>query len=266
MTPALVLGAVQLSAADGRTQLIVLAIGIIFLAAICQAVVGFGFALVLVPLLSLFWDLKDTIAASVLLSPISSFFVVMELGRHARWRVVGGLTMGSVIGVPFGAALLVLTTPSFLRVLVASVILVSTLTTLRGVKLDQPRRPLVAALGVGAISGTLRSATSMGGPPVALYLLALRYPTAAFVGTNASFVLLSSVASIAGVAIAGRVSGLTLAVVALGVPALIAGGRLGRCVRARVSENTFRILVSLVLVLTGSAALGPVILRIGERL
>lgn len=245
-------------------MLIALVVGFVFLAAVCQAAVGFGFALVLVPLLSLFWGLKDTIAISILLGPISSLFVVMELWRHARWRVVGGLTAGSLVGVPIGAALLVLADPLPLRLLVALVILFSTFLTFRGARFDQPRRPVTASLFVGACSGTLRTATSMGGPPVALYLLALRYPTAAFVGTNASYVLLGSLASVGGLAVAGRVSESILRMVVFAIPALLVGGWLGRHIRAHFSENVFRILVAILLLLTGVAAIAPVVVSLGR--
>lgn len=148
---------------SGSPMLIALAVGCAFLAAVCQTALGFGFALILVPLLSLFWDLKAAIVISLLLSPVSSVLAVTELWRHARWRVVGGLFAGSWVGVPVGAGLLVLASPALLRLLVGLVILLSTSVTLLGVSLGEPRRPMLAALTVGAISGALRSATSMGG-------------------------------------------------------------------------------------------------------
>lgn len=248
------------------STLTALAIACVFLAAICQTALGFGFALVLVPLLSLFWDLKVTIALALLLGPASSVLIVLDLWRHARWSVVAGLTAGSLVGVPLGTALLVLASPLVLRLLVAVVILGSTLVTLRGVAPAQPRRPVAAALTVGAVSGALRSATSLGGPPVALYLLALRYPATAFVGTTASYVLLGSLASVAGLATAGRLTEPVLTMAAWVIPALLAGTWLGRRLRARFSEGVFRLLVAALLVATSSAILAPVIVKLARSL
>jgi uncharacterized protein len=241
-------------------------VGCVFLAAVCQTALGFGFALVLVPLLSLFWDLKGAIAVSLLLSAVSSVLTVADLWRQARWRVVAGLFAGSWVGVPIGAALLVLASPSLLRLLVASIILVSTLVTLRGVTLGQPRRPVAAALIVGAISGLLRSATSMGGPPVALYLLGMRYPPAAFVGTNASFYLLGSGVSIAALAITGRVTERELTISLTAVPALLVGAWIGRHLRTRLAERVFRSLAAGLLLATSGAILAPFLVRAGTDL
>ena len=205
------------------------------LASLCQTAAGFGFALVFVPLLSLVLDVKETIAVSVILGPVAAIPTVVELGRDARWRVVSGLLAGSLIGAPLGAFLLVAASGAQLRVFVAAVIITSTLITLAGVAIRGPRRPLLVSLGVGALSGVLRSATSLGGPPVALYLLGLRYPPRAFVATNASYYLLGSVFSAATLALAGQLTMRVLLTAVAATPAVLAGVVGGG--RGRASRN-----------------------------
>lgn len=240
-------------------MLIAVAVCFVFLAAACQSATGFGFALVLVPLLSLAIDVKAAVAVSLILGPVSAVAALVELRREVRWRVVFGLLAGSLVGAPAGTALLVAASGTTLRVLVAGLILISTVLTVAGVSLREPRRPLAASVAVGAVSGVLRSATSMGGPPVALYLLGLRYDPRAFVATSAAYFLLGSVISVGALATAGRVTGQVLGIALVSLPALLAGNTIGRWLRLRVSERAFRLVVVALLLAAAVAVLLPVL-------
>lgn len=235
-----------------------LVIAFVLLAAVCQAATGFGFALVAVPLLSLVLDVKVAVAVCIVLGPTSGILSIAELWRLVRWRTVVVLVLGSAIGAPLGAAILVRSTSTQLRVGVALIMLVSVGLTLAGLKPPRPRFPSVVSLCVGAISGILRSATSMGGPPVALYLLGLGYKPRAFVATNAAYFLLGSVVSISALATAGQLTREVLTLVALCIPALFVGSWCGRWLRIRTPERTFRLLVLGVLVGAAIAVIAPV--------
>lgn len=237
----------------------------VFVAAVCQSVSGFGFALVLVPLLSLFWDVKAAVVLTVMLGPFAAAPVLAPVRRHARRPVVLGLLVGGFIGSPAGAALLVLADPDVLRVAVALIVLLSTVILLRGFVIREPRRPLAAAVVVGAVSGALRSATSMGGPPVTLYLLGLRYDPRAFVATSTASYLLSSIYTVGLYAVAGKVTGSLLGMGAAAVPAMAAGAFLGGWIRARLSEPRFRFVAIALMGGTSLAAVAPVLLSIVAR-
>lgn len=237
--------------------LLAIAIGCVFLAALCQSVTGFGFALVLVPLLSLVWGIKQTVVLSVLLGPVAALPAVIQLRRHARPRVVAGLLAGGLAGVPAGTALLVLADAAMLRLLIAAVVLLSTVMLLRGATLREPQRPLALALLVGTVSGILRSATSMGGPPVTLYLLGLRYDARTFVATSATAYVLGSIFAVAALLMAGQVTAPVIAGAGSTVPAMLTGSIIGLQVRRQLSERRFRALALLVMLGTSLVALLP---------
>src|SRR5688572_108342 len=134
-------------------MLMLLAAGCAFVAAICQGATGFGFALLFVPLLALFTDVRTAVTISVIVGPASAIPSVIELWPHTRRRVIGGLLAGSLAGLPFGTALLVVASATALRVLVASVIMFATIVTVFGVAIREPRRPVLMSLIIGAISG-----------------------------------------------------------------------------------------------------------------
>jgi uncharacterized protein len=213
------------------------AIGCVFVAALCQSATGFGFALVVVPLLALVWDVKASVALSVIVGPISAVPAVL------------------------GTLLLATADPTVLRVAVAAVIAFSTVVTVVGVRLREPRRPLLAGLLVGGVSGVLRSATSMGGPPVSLYLLGLRYPPRAFVATNSVYYLLGSVVAIAALLLARQAPAEVLTVGLAAVPALALGTYTGRWLRMRLPERVFRAFVVVMLLATSAVVLAPILVR-----
>jgi uncharacterized protein len=237
------------------------AIGCVFVAALCQSATGFGFALVVVPLLALVWDVKASVALSVIVGPISAVPAVVELRHDARYRLVFVLLAGSTAGAPLGTLLLATADPTVLRVAVAAVIAFSTVVTVVGVRLREPRRPLLAGLLVGGVSGVLRSATSMGGPPVSLYLLGLRYPPRAFVATNSVYYLLGSVVAIAALLLARQAPAEVLTVGLAAVPALALGTYTGRWLRMRLPERVFRAFVVVMLLATSAVVLAPILVR-----
>lgn len=240
--------------------IVVLGVVCALVASLCQTATGFGFALVFVPLLSLGWGVKAAVATSVVLGPVAAAPAVVELWRVTRWRVVAVLLAGSFVGAPAGAVLLAVASATTLRVIVAVLIVTSTAAVLRLPVRDRQER-VPAMLGVGVVSGVLRSSTSIGGPPVAIYLFGLRYPPGAFVGTNGAYYLLGSFVSIAVLIGARQAGAATFTVALAAAPAVLCGGMLGRALRARASEATFRTAVILLLLVTSAAVLAPVLLR-----
>src|SRR3990172_1473756 len=87
-------------------EIIVAGVAVAFLAATCQSVTGFGFALTMTPLLALAWDVKPTIATSILLGELILFPLLAEVRGHVSVRRVSGLFAGFVVGVPPGILLL----------------------------------------------------------------------------------------------------------------------------------------------------------------
>jgi uncharacterized membrane protein YfcA len=69
---------------------------IAFLAAVCQSVTAFGFALVMVPLLTLVWDVKPAIVTSTLLSTAFMIPLLYEARSHVQPLAIAPLLVGSI--------------------------------------------------------------------------------------------------------------------------------------------------------------------------
>ena len=141
-----------------------LAFVISFIAAALHSTVGFGFALISVPLLSLL---------DPMFAPVPQLFVVWPLTLAIVWRerhaVEAKSTLwifaGRLPGAFLGVALLKLLSGAKLDVLMSLMVLVGVaLVVSRG----SFRRTSAREFGAGLASGTMAMVSAIGGPPIAL--------------------------------------------------------------------------------------------------
>ena len=218
--------------------------------AACQSLTGFGFALVMVPLLSLVWDVKSAVVTSTVLSTVALLPLVLAARRHARLTTVAALVAGSVVGIPVGLLILEWIEPETLKIMVGVVVIAASILAYRVREVRATRPRAGPALAAGAASGVLGGSTSMGGPPAIFYLLSTERNLEAFRGTLFAFFLPSGLVRIAGLAAVGRITPDVLRVSAIVLPALVVGTVIGAWLRHRVHEETFRLLVLVILILT----------------
>ena len=96
------------------------------------------------------------------------------------------------------------------------------------------------SLALGSLSGTMLGATSIGGPPVILYLLAGPDPAPTTRANLTLFVAVNSAVGLLSLALRGAVNDRVLLAVAVMAPAFTAGVLLGSRWFTRLSESGFR--------------------------
>ena len=166
------------------------------LAGVIRGITGFGGAMVMSPPLALLLGPRLTVAVVLLLEGIAAAPMVLETRRLVRWRVMWPILAATCVTVPLGGYVLVTADPLTLRRAIAAIVIVFSLLLLRGWRYAGRQRT-GTGVGLGALAGTMMGATSIGGPPVILYLLAGpdRVET-----TRANLTLFVAVGSLAGVA------------------------------------------------------------------
>lgn len=237
------------------TEILAAGIAIAFLAAACYAVTGFGFALVMTPLLAVTWEVKPAVATSVVLSTFALLPLLVGVRAHIPLSRAFVLVVGSFAGIPLGVAILQWLDSDALQVMVAGTVLIAALalyirpTAAGGA--DSGSRQLVT----GFVSGVVGGSTSMGGPPIVLYLMAREREVAAFRATLLAFFLPGSILQITLFAGVGRITGDVLLLVAAAIPAVVLGLFAGTWLRGRVPPDRFRAVVVAVLVATSLGVL-----------
>ena len=141
------------------------------LAGVIRGITGFGGAMVMSPPFALLLGPLVAVPVVLLLEGIAAMPMLVQLRREVRWRTLGPIVAAAYVTMPLGTWILVTADPLVMRKAIAAVVIVFSLVLLLGWRYAGRER-LSASIGLGAVSGTMLGATSLGGPPVILYLLA----------------------------------------------------------------------------------------------
>lgn len=227
---------------------------IILVAALIQGYCGFGFALVLVPLLlGLGLDEKLIVAGMAIFILPGTVAVACPLRRHIQWRIVSITMVALVPGVWIGAEFLKRVESTwFMLGLGALLVAVSTVGLLR------PRRralrpSLSASLAVGLASGALGGAYGTGGPPLFLYYRHAGLAPDAYKGTIVTIFCLAGVVRLVCYTAEGLMPWTTVQWGLLGIPAAVIGNVAGHALYRRTPRQGVRVVVDLALIAIGIA-------------
>lgn len=135
------------------------------LGALVQGSVGFGFSLMAAPLLTLIHPELVPGAATVCSGGLNLLTVYRTRGDTADWRGVRWAGAGLLPGTLAAGVMLALMSSHTVAVTVGVMVLVAVLLSLAGLNIN---RTAVSMLGVGVLSGFMGTASTVGGPPMAL--------------------------------------------------------------------------------------------------
>lgn len=237
-------------------EILALAVAIAFLASFVMSTTGFGFALTMAPLLTLAWNVKEAVAASILLSLMNQGPLIFEVRAHVVPKRVLVLLLGFAAGAPLGLYVFDALDADALTVLVASVVIVASVIMYIAPRVeipDQHATPL--GLVAGALSGAIGASTSLSGPPVVIYLLARHPEMESFRATILSYFLPAGIVTATAFAVLGRITGDVLLVAGASVPAMVLGMLFGMWVRRRLDSERFRLVVLAVLIVSSIAVM-----------
>lgn len=224
-----------------------LAAALAALAGLTRGVTGFGGAIVLTAPLSLLVPPHQAIVTSLLLESVAAAAMLPAALRFARPRRLLPILLAAAATVPVGATVLANLDPALARRLIAAMVLAFSVLMLRGFRYRGTPRPLTS-VAVGAASGVLTAATSVGGPPVILYLLSGPDPVITTRAHLTLFIIFISAVTLAYLGYVGIFS-LSMGLLALTLaPFFLAGVGAGSLVFHRIDEARFRRIALAVLI------------------
>lgn len=204
----------------------------IFAAALIRGFTGFGFALAAVPLLGFSLPPSQCVPLAVALQFCVSVSDLPRARRTCHWPSLGWLVAGTVVGSPLGVVALAAASPDVARLGIALICGCGTVALLRGFRFAElPRRG--ATLAVGLAAGLCNGLAAMPGPPVVAYYLATPLSPQQGRASLLMFFLATSIASVVSLATAGLFGAFLAIPVAIGIPLVLAGSRLGEAILRR---------------------------------
>ncbi len=231
-------------------EIIIFAVVVAFAAATVQSVTGFGFSLTLVPLLAVAWEPKEAVPVAVLLSLATNVALLTDVRGEVTVRRLPGLYLGLLVGVPLGVLFLERVDADTLQITVGAVVFAATILLYAQPSIDAGHDAFALRFGAGALGGALGGATSMGGPPVVLYLLGREKQIDRYRATILAYFLPSGIYALTVLVIVGRVNVDTLTIAGAALPAVIAGILTGGWLRTHLNPERFRRAVVGVLIVT----------------
>ena len=200
---------------------------------------GFGAAMVMAPPLALILGPKMAVPLALLLETFAAAPMLPGALALARLRVIAPICAAAMATVPLGSYLLAGASPMALRRAISATVIVFALALLSGRRYQgEPR--LATSLGVGALSGTMLAATSIGAPPVILYLLSGPDSAAVTRANLTLYVMALSGAGLVALAMGGLITVPTLQTAALMTLPFVGGVMVGSRLFARLSDLRFR--------------------------
>lgn len=226
--------------------------GVVLASSFAQAVSGFGFAMIAIPLLIPVVGAKAAVVIVTLLSGALTLGASLGDRAHVQWRPVLTLSAAAVCGIPVGVLLLVLADPTLLTVAIGVIVIIAAALLARR---TSPRfRGTGILVGAGFASGVLLSSTGINGPPVVMAFQPNGAPPQQFRASLQAAFLIQDVMVCVGFAVVGQLDGKSLLLAATAVPFLAGGWWLGDRVFDRISPRMFRQAALAMLFLSGILA------------
>lgn len=230
---------------------------IVFGAAIIQALFGFGFGLISVPLMIFFVDLPTAVVTATAVSTVSCSFQWYESRAASARDVSQRLIVSAVLGMPAGLWLLNNFDARLMKVLLGCFVLIGVMISSR--EFDLRRLPVTFDYSMGLVAGVLSTSTSTNGPPLVFLLHARHYSPENFRAVlNRVFTVLNFL-TLVTFAIAGKITAEVLSLALLAIPVMGLGVWIGIRLRSLIDPDHFRNLVLILLTLTGLSAIGNAI-------
>jgi len=219
--------------------------GGVLVGAALQGIVGIGLNLVAAPVVTLIAPQLMPVVP-LLWAVVYPVATLAREWRHADWRglrwTVGGRVPGTVVGV----GVVAWASDRALGVVVGVMVLVAVLLTWRAVRVPVNPGSLGTAGFIGGITGT---ATSIGGPPVAI--IYQHHPGPEVRASMAAYFCLGGLVSVIGLGIGCQMSVHDVWAALLLAPALLAGHAVAGPLRSRLDAGHTR---AAVLVICGTSA------------
>jgi uncharacterized membrane protein YfcA len=215
---------------------VVLLIGVVVaLGAFVQTVIGLGVSLVSAPVIAL--------AAPSLVPVLPLWLALLATGLmvagerlHVDWSAITWALPARIPGTAVGVWLVTRFTEAQIGVALAVMVLVAVAITIRAVVI--PVNPATLATA-GFVAGASGTATSIGGPPIAL--LFQRHAPEVVRATLAVFFFVGVIFSIGGLAVSGSLDASASKVALVVAPCVVVGFLVGRAVRTRIRGAAFRV-------------------------
>jgi uncharacterized membrane protein YfcA len=228
--------------------------GIVFLSAALQRAVGFGFALLAVPLMAFVVPTKSAVIIVFLNGTVTCSWITLRLRRQIEWPTSRRLGLGAIVGAPIGVIILSVVSASALRLALGVTTCIAAIWIIVSSRLIRAE-PVVprpsTTVGVGFASGVINTSLATNGPPLVYELRRSGFHGDRFRATISAVFLLSDLIGLPLLAVAGLISAVDLGLAASSIVPCLVGIFVGSRITNRMETSHFAWAVDVLLMVTG---------------
>ena len=164
----------------------------VFIASIIRGFNGFGFSATCISGFSFVMPAIEIVPIILILEVLISIFMAPYIWKKIDWNFVFKILLGMVIGSPIGLYLLKYLSPQTTHLYICLIIIFFSILLMKGYSNEKINNN-GSKIFIGIISGTLNGLTTLGGMPVALFLLVTSIQPAVIRGSLAALFFLTDV-------------------------------------------------------------------------
>jgi uncharacterized protein len=234
--------------------LTILVVAVFFCATLVRSALGFGEALIAVPLLAFVLPVEVVAPVAALVSITVAAVVVAQDWRHVHLRSAAWLVFFTLLGIPFGLLLLRSVSEPIVKGALGVLVAGFAMSALRRRGTSELTNDRLAWL-FGVTAGVLGGAYGMNGPPLVVYGALRRWSPAHFRATLQGYFLPASLLGMIGYWAAGLWTPSVSRYYLLSLPAVLLAIALGRVINRHLDARRFLVYVHAGLLVSGAGLL-----------
>ena len=221
------------------TQELLIAACIAGAAGLMRGFAGVGSGMLMAPFFAILFGPVQTVAVIILMEIVVTAQLLPGVRREIDWKVIAPMGVTAALFMPAGSWLLVTLDPDLLARFIALVVLVFSIVLMIGWRHGGEHRIWMSG-GIGAVSGVLMASTSIGNPPVMVYLLSGPDSAATNRANFTGYFAVTLVALIALMAFGGLIDRGAVLTATILLPVFMVGAHVGSRLFRKSSESLYR--------------------------
>lgn len=233
---------------------------IILFSSLIQSITGFGFAVVGTPLLLFIMEPRQVVSLMTFGALLLNLMVIYKTRGKSDPKVIWPLFMASLFGIIPGVYILKIIDPSILKLCIGILILLVAFFMASNYVVTIKREKLATIL-VGIVSGFMGGATSLSGPPVALFLMNQQQDKEAFRANLVRFFCFGNIATLIIMYYMDTVDTGVFTQLIYAIPGVLVGVWLGEKAFTKVSPKFFRGLTLAIIFFCGVVSVASALVK-----
>lgn len=231
-------------------DLLIIILSIVFISALTRSTFGFGDALIAMPLLALFIDIKTATPLIALIAFFIAISILIKNWHKVEFKSAWRLIVASLIGIPIGLLYLDDVNENIIKLILGVIVLNFGLYSLLKPKLHKLKSEKYSWL-FGFIAGILGGAYNTNGPAIVIYSSLKKWNPESFRATLQGYFFITGILVVTGHGIAGNFTSEVLNYFAYCLPVVLFAVILGARINKKIPVERFHKYIFAILLILG---------------